>query len=242
MALCTICTLPARTRRAIDAALFAGLGYRKVAAKFSTSKREFTYTTVSRHRKHAFPEQLRRQPPPPDTKVATNVLDRIESVIAELRTIAGSPQAKRMPSVAIAALKEVLRGLETIGRATGEVPSGGVNVNFFNGVFSREQLESFFDAIKKRPEALALFTRLIDEKLGHRAPVAHVHFVKSDGNGHFAEVSKDGSSVIYPAAEFDVQLIGEVQDVCKQDPQFRDHLLRAITQTPPLLEGENPAV
>lgn len=165
MSLCTICTLPTRTRRAIDAALFSGVGYRKVAAKFSTPKHTFTYTTVSRHRKHAFPEQLRREPPPADSKVAANVLDRIEAVITELRTIASSPEAMRAPGIAIAALKEVLRGLETIGRATGEVPSGGLSVNFMTGVFSEQQLTSLVDSLHKRPETLALFHRLMAEKV-----------------------------------------------------------------------------
>lgn len=168
MALCTICTLPSRTRRAIDAALFAGLGYRKVAAKFSTPKRKFTYTTVSRHRKHAFPEQLRREAPPPDQKVAANVLDRIEAVISDLKAIATSPAAKRMPSIAISALKEVLRGLETIGRATGEVPSGGFSVNLMTGVFSEQQLSSLVDSLHKRPETLALFQRLMADRLALR--------------------------------------------------------------------------
>jgi len=180
MSLCTICCLPARTRRAIDAALFAGVGYRKVAAKFSTPKRRFTYTTVSRHRKHAFPEQLRRQPPPPDTQVAANVLDRIEAVIAELRTIATSPQAKRVPTVAIAAFKEVLRGLETIGKATGEVPAGGINMNFINGNFSEEQMTAFLDNLRKRPEARELFMRLVDERLGRPKPEFHVHFKRRE--------------------------------------------------------------
>jgi len=178
MPLCKICTLPSRTRRAVDAALFAGLGYRKVVAKFSTRTAPFTLTTVARHRQHAFPEALRRQPPPPDAQVATKVLDRIEGVIADLRRIADSAQGKRMPSVAIAALKEVLHGLELIGKSTGELPGSSINFNIASGAFTEEQLVALLTNIKRRPEVAQMFSRLLDEHFGRVAPVIKVGFVK----------------------------------------------------------------
>jgi hypothetical protein len=57
-------------------------------------------------------------------------------------------------------------------------------MNFVNGIFSEEQLSAFLDSVKKRPEAMALLNRLIDDKLGRVPPVVYINFVESDGDGH----------------------------------------------------------
>lgn len=182
MSLCTICLLPRRTRDRIDAALYAGVGYRKISVRYSTKTRKFSHVAVCRHRKHLIPQDARRQPPPPDPKVAGTLMDRIEGMITEFRAIADATR-KDQPPWAIAAMKEIMRGLEMIGKMTGEIPAGGigVNFNFANVNLNEEQMTTFLDGIRKRPQLEGMFCRLVRERYPFLGPpIVHVNFVHAE--------------------------------------------------------------
>lgn len=193
MRMCKICTLPRTTRKQIDAALYAGVGYRQIAAKYSSKKQPFSHVAVCRHRQHLMPQDVVRRPPPPDPNVGASVLARIEAMIAEFRAIANAT-SKEQPQWAIAAMKEIMHGLEMIGRMTGEIPAGfGVHFNFGAATLTAEHLEALFENIAKRPATRELFNALATKHLGlSAAPPLNVHFLSSSPPVLTGEVS--GSS------------------------------------------------
>src|SRR5580658_41155 len=131
MKMCKICLLPAATRKRIDAELYLGTSYKKIAARFSKKDRSFSHVCVFRHRQHLIPQDVVRRPPPPDPQVATTLLGRVEQLIAEFRSIADATKVQQ-PPWAIAAMKEIMHGLEMIGKITGEIAPGNINFNNFN--------------------------------------------------------------------------------------------------------------
>jgi hypothetical protein len=214
MAMCTICLLPPALRNKVDTALFAGVGYRKISARYSTKMRKFSHVAVCRHRKHLIPRDVRRQPPPPDPKVAGTLLERIEGMIEEFRSIANATR-QQQPPWAIAAMKEIMRGLEMIGKMTGEIPSGGgINFNFVNGNLTEDQLGSFLDALKKRgPETVSLFSRLAEERLGlFSPPQLHVHFRSPEDR----------------IAGIDADIFVELRSLCERDVEWRERIKEMI--------------
>lgn len=173
--LCAVCVLPAKTRDAIDRALVSGKTYKKISERF---KRRVSTFALYRHRKHLLPKDLVRQAPPPKPEVATNLLDRVESLINESRGIAEAAKRGEQWVAASAALREVRACLELLGKLTGQL-SSGININFSHGNFSEDQLTAFFDSIRKKPDTMALFFRLLDERIGHRPPVFNIQFRKT---------------------------------------------------------------
>ncbi len=175
MQMCKICLLPAATRKRVDAALYLGTSYKKVAMKFSTKARSFSHVAVFRHRQHLVPQQVRRQPPPPDPQAATTVLERVERLIAEFRSIADATKTQQ-PPWAIAAMKEIMRGLEMIGRITGEIAPANINFNNFNFAHvGEEQIANFWEALQKPGNDRV--RALLSARFGHRPPDISVNFV-----------------------------------------------------------------
>ena len=178
--LCAVCVLPAKTRDAIDRALVQGQTYRSISQRF---KRRVSIFALCRHRKHLLPKDLVRQAPPPKPEAATTLLERVENLILESRGIAEQAKHGKQWIAASGALREVRACLELLGKLSGQL-SSGVNINFFNGQISEEQLTSFLNNLQKRPEAWKLFQQLVEEKMRHLCPPrVHIHFVESDGQG-----------------------------------------------------------
>jgi hypothetical protein len=174
MQMCKICLLPAATRKRIDAELYLGTSYKKIAAKFSKKDRSFSHVCVFRHRQHLIPQDVVRRPPPPDPQVAATLLGRVEQLIAEFRSIADATRVQQ-PPWAIAAMKEIMHGLEMIGKITGEIAPGSINFNTFNFAnVSDDQVIAFLDAVARRGDAR--LRAMVQEKLGIPAPVFHVNF------------------------------------------------------------------
>jgi hypothetical protein len=173
--MCKICLMPAATRKRIDAELYLGTSYKKIAVRFSTNKRSISHVAVFRHRKHLIPQDVVRRPPPPDPQVATTLLGRVEQLIAEFRSIADATKAQQ-PPWAIAAMKEIMHGLEMIGKITGEIQPGNFNFNTFNFAnVTEEQIGAFWEALQKTQNARV--RGLLMARLGLRAPDVHVNFV-----------------------------------------------------------------
>jgi hypothetical protein len=227
--LCAVCVLPAKTRDAIDRALINGQTYKTISQRF---KRRVSIFALCRHRRHLLPKDLVRQAPPPKPEAATTLLDRVESLITESRGIAESAKRGQQWIAASGALREVRSCLELLGKLSGQL-SSGVNINFLNWSFSEDQLSAFVDAIKKRPEAVALLNHLIAEKLGRLAPITHIHFLKSDGDGRPARILP----VERADMEFDAEVFKLAREICAMNPDFRERLIAAITSAPPLLEA-----
>lgn len=173
--MCKICLMPAPTRKRIDAELYLGTSYKKIAAKFSTKARSFSHVAVFRHRQHLIPQDVRRTPPPSDPQVATTLLGRVEHLIAEFRSIADATKAQQ-PPWAIAAMKEIMHGLEMIGKITGEISPANFNFNHFNFAnVGEEQIGAFWDALQKPSAARA--RGLLMARLGLRPPDVQINFV-----------------------------------------------------------------
>jgi hypothetical protein len=226
MKMCKICLLPAATRKRIDAELYLGTSYKKIAARFSKKDRSFSHVCVFRHRQHLIPQDVVRRPPPPDPQVATTLLGRVEQLIAEFRSIADATKVQQ-PPWAIAAMKEIMHGLEMIGKITGEIAPGNINFNNFNfSNVSEAQITAFLDAMDK-PEAARIRQMVMARIARPQPPNIVVNFV-------------DAKSV----AELDEEIFSTLQGACARDPQFRERVKSMIATiegdlrpAPPLLEA-----
>jgi hypothetical protein len=217
MRMCKICLLPAPTRKRIDAELYLGTSYKKIAAKFSKKDRSFSHVCVFRHRQHLIPQDVVRRPPPADPQVATTLLGRVEQLIAEFRSIADATKVQQ-PPWAIAAMKEIMHGLEMIGKITGEISPANFNFNNFNFAnVSDTQLAAFLDAMDK-PEA-ARVRQMVLARMSHsQAPQLVVNFVDPKAR----------------LSQLDEELFDSLQSVCRRDAQFRERVKTVIAT----IEGE----
>jgi hypothetical protein len=195
MRLCKICTLPPKTRAKIDAALVDGITYTRIAARFSSADRPINKVNLCRHRKHLLPKELIRRAPAPKPEVALTLLDRVENLVSESRTIAEAAKTGQQWIAATSALREVRCCVELLGKLSGEL-SSGINFNSFNFAnVTEEQITAFLDAVAKRGGAR--LRELVMERLGQTAPIFAVNFVAppeekeplfldapANGNGH----------------------------------------------------------
>jgi hypothetical protein len=240
MKLCKICLLPTATRKKIDALLFQGVAYKTITQKFGHGK--FSYGSVGRHRRHLLPEDVIRKAPPPPPETGRSLLDRVETLVTESRTIANAAKTQQQWVAATSALREVRCCLELLGKLTGEISSINFNTfNFANIVLNEEQLCAILENVKSRPQIRGVFTRLLSEKFPFLcAPVLNeASFVASEarpGEHSFVESDGRGNEVGFSEDDFDWRLIREVADICASDPEFRKQLLLAIGS-----EDPNPA-
>jgi hypothetical protein len=116
-------------------------------------------------------------------EIATSLLERIERLIIETRTIAAAAKKERQWISAVAALKEVRACLELLGKLTGEISSSSAtNFNFLN--LSEANVTAMLDAVAAKGDlAMAGLRALVHQKLGNAPPVFSVQFMDSDGNG-----------------------------------------------------------
>jgi hypothetical protein len=195
MRLCKICTLPAKLRAKIDAALVDGVTYNRIVARHSKRDRPINTMNLSRHRRHLLPKELVRRAPAPQPEVAATLLERVETLVAESRMIAEAAKTGQQWIAATSALREVRCCVELLGKLSGEL-SSGVNFNSFNfSNVTEEQIGAFLDAVAKRGDSR--LRALVMEKLGQPAPMFAVKFVAApeekepmcldaptNGNGH----------------------------------------------------------
>ena len=131
MQMCKICLLPAATRKRVDAALYFGTSYKKVAMKFSTKARPFrtspSLVTASIWFRSRCGDSLR----PRTRRRRPRYWSAWSRLIAEFRSIADATKTQQ-PPWAIAAMKEIMRGLEMIRWITGEIAPANINFNNFN--------------------------------------------------------------------------------------------------------------
>jgi hypothetical protein len=176
--MCKICLMPAPTRKRVDAELYLGTSYKKIAVRFSTKKMSISHQSVFRHRQHLIPQEVRRTPPPSDPQAATTVLERVEQLIAEFRSIADATKVQQ-PPWAIAAMKEILRGLEMIGKITGEISPANINFNALNfQLLTEEQVVTFLDGVRRRGDP-ALRRALEQRFPSSTLPAVVVNFVEA---------------------------------------------------------------
>jgi|SRR5579863_753592 len=176
MRLCKICTLPAKVRAKIDAALVDGTTYERIVTRFSKPDRPINTMNLSRHRRHLLPKELVRQAPVPEPEVALSLLQRVESLVAESKQIAAAAKTGQQWVAATAALREVRCCIELLGKLTGEISPSNFNFATFNFAnVTDEHLSLFLDAAAKRGETRV--RQLVMERLGPPAPQFHAHFV-----------------------------------------------------------------
>jgi hypothetical protein len=180
MKLCKICLLPAAARKKIDAALLEGVAYKEIARKFT--KYKFSYGSVGRHRRHILPEDVIRKAPLPPPEVGRTLLERVETLVSESRSIAENAKNGQQWVAATSALREVRCCIELLGKLTGEISSVNFNTfNFANVALGEEQLTALLEGLQKRPQVWDLFTRLLHEKFPVlRAPTISVNFVEPE--------------------------------------------------------------
>ena len=174
MRICKICCLPAARRAKIDAALVDGVTYKRIAARFSTKMQPINTVNVCLHRKHLLPKDLVRARPAPPPDVALTLLQRVETLVAESRSIAEAAKTGQQWIAATSALREVRCCIELLGKLTGEISPANFNFNTFNFATVREeQLAAFLDAATKDARVLGLLMA----RLGPPTPEVHVNFV-----------------------------------------------------------------
>jgi hypothetical protein len=177
MRLCKICTLPAKMRAKIDAALVDCTTYGRIVTRFSKPDRPINAMNLSRHRRHLLPKELVRRAPAPSPEVATTLLQRVETLVGESRAIAEAAKTGQQWIAATSALREVRCCIELLGKLSGEISPGSINFNNFNfNNLTEEHLGLFLDSVAKRGDAR--IQKLVAEKLGFPAPVVEINFVK----------------------------------------------------------------
>jgi hypothetical protein len=176
-----VCCLPAGRRAKIDTALVDGVTYKKIASRYSTQMQPINTVNLCNHRKHLLPADLVRKAPPPTPEVASTLLQRVESLVAQSRTIAAAAQNGKQWMAATSALREVRCCIELLGKLTGELSSStNFNFNFLSagGVLREEHMVAFLDAVEKRgTETIDHFKDLVNKRLGLAAPTIYVEFV-----------------------------------------------------------------
>ena len=130
--LCKVCTLPPTRRAKIDAAIAAGTAYHRIARKFSTKSLLINAMNLSRHRAHIVPKELvrtvRKAPaPPPD--VGLSLLQRVENLVGELRSISGRAKFEQTE---VACVREIRSCLTLLAQLSGELTGSGTTVNLNN--------------------------------------------------------------------------------------------------------------
>ena len=113
---CTVCRNPERF--AIDAALVQNESLRHIAKHFRT-----TPASLYRHRKH-LPLELTQAKQAQDVACATTLLDRVQSLMARLESIAEQAQKDRAWAAAVGAVREVRNCLTLLGQLSGELQTG----------------------------------------------------------------------------------------------------------------------
>ena len=173
--ICSICLLPKKTRAAIDNALVAGTSYKKIASRF----KKVSVTSLCRHRRHVLPKDLMRSRPAPQPEVALTLLQRVETLVTESRSIAEAAKTGQQWIAATSALREVRCCIELLGKLSGEISPANFNFNNFNFAnLGDEQITAFLDALQK-PSAARTLGRLTErmQQLGLRPPEVSINFV-----------------------------------------------------------------
>src|SRR4051794_25208222 len=119
---CTICRRPEQS--AIDDALIENEPLRNIAERFGT-----TATTLYRHRQH-LPSQLVKAKQAQEIAEATSLLERVESLIRRLDSLAQQAEEDRAWAPAIAAIREVRSCLTLLAQLSGEMQAqNSMNIN-----------------------------------------------------------------------------------------------------------------
>jgi hypothetical protein len=119
MRICVVCSWPPRTRNSVDRCLVAGMSYTKVAEKFNRPNRPITRSAITRHSKHVLspsPEGRRPRGGAPGPAIpGQSLLERVEALIAEHRSIAETAKGTGQLIAAISALREIRSNIEMLG-------------------------------------------------------------------------------------------------------------------------------
>jgi hypothetical protein len=118
---CTICRHPKRGE--IEAAIIDRASFRDIAERFGTSK-----TAVFRHAGKHLPVALTGAKKAEDATRADSLLERIESLILDVRRIAQKAEKAGQWGQAASALREARACIELLARLRGELQASGVNV------------------------------------------------------------------------------------------------------------------
>lgn len=182
MRMCKICCLPAGRRAKIDAALVDGVTYKRIAAKFSTKMQPINSVNLCNHRKHLLPKDLVRKAPAPSPEVSATLLDRIEGLILQSRSIAHAAERSQQWVSATSALREVRCCIELLGKLTGEL-SSTTNVNFLLGSVTVERVAAFLDSIPKLGGTVLeeKVRAMVVQRFGIMPPHINVEFMDVEG-------------------------------------------------------------
>lgn len=174
---CSVCKHPDRVR--IDASLVEGTPLRDIAGQNGVSK-----SALERHAKH-LPSALTAAKQASVVAEATTLLDHVKKLIERSYQLANGAERDGQWSGAVAALGEVRRGLELLGKLSGELQASGpqVAVAVMNGAISIRDLsgQQLDDLITRIEFADDAEKNAMGSKLG-LSPVINVRFVKPEGS------------------------------------------------------------
>ncbi len=125
MKTCRVCLHPKRSE--VDAALLAGEPYRTVSDRFGPSK-----TALLRHREHV-PAALAEARQAERVADADSLLDKVRGLEADARRIGAAAEKAGDARTALAAVRELIRIVDLLGRLRGELDGQGVTVKVKSG-------------------------------------------------------------------------------------------------------------
>jgi hypothetical protein len=137
---CSICKHP--ERQAIENALLRKIPMTKIAAQTNTGM-----YSIRRHLQHMAAGVVRSAPyEVQQTVQAVSLLDRVQSLIAEIREIAEKAKKDKSWNCALAALRELRSCLELLGKLSGELqaqtPGPRVQIGIALGAGQQQRTES----------------------------------------------------------------------------------------------------
>ncbi len=149
MKTCGICSHPRRPD--IDAAMVDGASLRAIAGQFGTTK-----SALDRHRKHIAPA-LAQAKQASEVAEASSLLSRVEKLVSRCERICSKAEEQEHWTGAVAAIREMRGCLELLGKLSGELHPGGVNLSIQQSFadisirdLSDQQLQDLLDILDQR--------------------------------------------------------------------------------------------
>lgn len=154
---CTVCQHP--EREDVDRAIVADTPHAQVADRFGLSRQ-----AVTRHRENHLSPALQRVHEEREVARAKDLLGRLEGMVDRLERFTQEAEASGKGSQFLGGMRELRATVELLGKATGELDSGGTTVNVVNLTQSAEWLEvqaTMLRALAPYPEARQAVARAL---------------------------------------------------------------------------------
>jgi len=118
---CTICTLPADERQAIDTALIGGEPARSVASRYVTNGRPLGRMAVQRHKDEHLRQTLVKAHAEEDVRHALDVVAQLKAINGVTMQILHEARQQKNPDVALKAVDRVQKQIELQAKLLGDL-------------------------------------------------------------------------------------------------------------------------